>query len=288
MRLIFGWFLEGLTTYAIAKELTRRGILTVMGQSKWNQATINSFLRNEVRQDDTNLENIHAGLPREEGSEEHRASPQLLRGAEPPAIIAPETFEMVQAEVARRKREGGRYSGVSIFSGKIKCGECGGSFGAKVWYSTDKYRRVIYRCNKKYDGHKCQTPHVIEEEIKTAFVTAFNTLVTEREEIAANARLVRQTLCDTVELEREKAALGQELAVLVEMTQNCIAENARVAQDQVEYQKCYNGLVERYDKAKTRFDEVTETIAQRSAKGERLAGFIRTLEAQEGPCGGVR
>ena len=76
-----------------------------------------------------------------------------------PAIIAPETFEMVQAEVARRKREGGRYSGVSIFSGKIKCGECGGSFGAKVWHSTDKYRRVIYRCNKKYDGHKCQTPH---------------------------------------------------------------------------------------------------------------------------------
>lgn len=87
--------------------------------------------------------------------------------------------------------------------------------------------------------------------IKVAFVTAFNKLVTERvganvasrscastsascasEEIAANARLVRQTLCDTTELEREKAALGQELAVLVEMTQNCIAENARIAQDQ--------------------------------------------------------
>ena len=70
-----------------------------------------------------------------------------------------------------------------------------------------------------------------EEEIKEAFVTSFNKLVTEREEIAANARLVRQTLCDTTELEREKATLGQELAVLVEMTQNCIAENARVAQE---------------------------------------------------------
>ena len=65
-----------------------------------------------------------------------------------------------------------------------------------------------------------------------------------------NSRLVRQTLCDTVELEREKATLGQELAVLVEMAQNCIAENARVAQDQGEYQKRYNGLVERYEKAK--------------------------------------
>jgi len=50
--------------------------------------------------------------------------------------------------------------------------------------------------------------HITEEEIKVAFVTAFNKLVTEREEIAANARLVRQTLCDIVELEREKAALG--------------------------------------------------------------------------------
>ena len=77
--------------------------------------------------------------------------------------------------------------------------------------------------------------------------------------------------------------MRQELAVLVEMTQNCIAENARVAQDQGEYQKRYNGLVERYEKAKARFDEVTEAIAQRSAKSERLEGFIRTLEAQTEP-----
>ncbi len=71
--------------------------------------------------------------------------------------------------------------------------------------------------------------------------------------------------------------------MLVEMTQNCIAENTRIAQDQGEYQKRYNGLVERYEKAKMRFDEVTEAIAERSAKGERLAGFIRTLEAQTEP-----
>ena len=71
--------------------------------------------------------------------------------------------------------------------------------------------------------------------------------------------------------------------MLVEMTQNCIAENARVAQDQGEYQKRYNDLVERYEKAKARFDDVTEAIAERSAKGERLAGFIRTLETQREP-----
>ena len=39
-------------------------------------------------------------------------------------------------------------------------------------------------------------PCVTEEEIKAAFVTAFNKLVTEREDIAVNARFIRQTLCD--------------------------------------------------------------------------------------------
>lgn len=166
---------------------------------------------------------------------------------------------------------------MSIFASKIKCGECGGWFGAKVWHSNDKYRRVIYRCNHKYGGKKCHTSHVTEEEVKAAFVTAFNKLVTEREEIVANAEMVRQTLCDTTELEQKKAAWGQELAVLVEMTQNCIAENARIAQDQGEYQKRYNSLVERYETAKARFDEMTDAIAERSAKSERLAGFIKTL-----------
>lgn len=41
--------------------------------------------------------------------------------------------------------------------------------------------------------------------------------------------------------------------------------------------------MERYETAKSRFDEVTETIAERSAKSERLAGFIKTLRAQEEP-----
>ena len=169
---------------------------------------------------------------------------------------------------------------MSIFSGKI---QCGGYFGSKVWYSTDKYRRIIYRCNNKYDGQKCQTPHVTEEEIKEAFVTAFNRLVTEREEIAANARLVRQTLCDTTALTEENGKLQQELAVLVEMTEKCIRENARIAQNQEEYQKHYEGLVARYDAAKDRFDEVTEGISAKEAQSERLAGFVKMLKVQTEP-----
>ena len=42
-------------------------------------------------------------------------------------------------------------------------------------------------------------------------------------------------------------------------------------------------MIGKGEKAKARFDEVTGAIAQRSAKGERLAGFIRTLEVQKEP-----
>ena len=52
MRIIFGLFIEGLTPCAIAKELTRRGILTVTGKSKWNaatMATISTEARNAKR-----------------------------------------------------------------------------------------------------------------------------------------------------------------------------------------------------------------------------------------------
>lgn len=231
--LIFGLFIEGLTPCAIAKELTRRGILTVTGKSKWNAATINGVLTNEKYTGCARIQKTFTpDFLTKKTVKNTGQVPSCFVEQSHPAIIDPATFEMVQNEIARRKQDGGRYSGVSIFAGKIKCGECGGWFGAKVWHGSDKYRRVIYRCSHKYGGKKCQTPHVTEREVKTAFVTAFNRLVTEREEIVTNATLVWQTLCDTTELEREKAALGQELAVLVEMTQNCIAENARIAQDQ--------------------------------------------------------
>ncbi|MBE6097540.1 MAG: recombinase family protein [Schwartzia succinivorans] len=281
VRLIFGLFIEGLTPCAIAKELTKRGILTVTGRSKWNAATINGVLANEKYTGCARIQKTFTpDFLTKKAVKNTGQVPSYFVEQSHPAIIEPAVFEMVQTEIAQRKQVGGRYSGVSIFSGKIKCGECGGYFGAKVWHSTDKYRRVIYRCNNKYDGHKCQTPHVTEDEVKSAFVTAFNKLVTEREEVIANARLVQKTLCATEKLERKKSALAEELAVVVKMAEGCIAENARISQNQVEYQKRYNGLVARYDAAKRRFDEVTEAIAQRSAKAERLAGFVKMLEGR--------
>lgn len=151
-----------------------------------------------------------------------------------------------------------------------------------MWHSTDKYRRTIYRCNRKYNGEKCQTPHVTEEEVKTAFVSAYNKLVTERKEIIANAELIRRTLCNTDALQEEKRRLESEMAVLVDMVNNCIAENARIAQDQEEYQKRYDGMVAKYDAAKIKFDETIAAISAKEAQSARLVSFTKTLRERNG------
>ena len=69
-------------------------------------------------------------------------------------IITPEEFDKVQTELARRKRISRQYSGKSIFSSRIVCGDCGSYFGSKIWNSTSKYRRVIWQCNSKFQGGK--------------------------------------------------------------------------------------------------------------------------------------
>jgi len=114
-----------------------------------------------------------------------------------------------------------------------------------VWHSTEyKYRKVIYRCNHKYGNEKRQTPHVTEDEIKEMFVKAYNELVFEKKKILGNLYLIRTTFFDTPDIIAERDRLQEEMTVLVEMTHSCAAENARIAQNQDEYQERYDSLVE--------------------------------------------
>ena len=176
-----------------------------------------------------------------------------------------------------------KYSGVGLFSSIIKCGECGSWYGAKVWHSNDKYRKVIYRCNHKYsDGCKCRTPHINEEELKEMFIKAANQLFSEKEEILANTKVMMEMVCNTDSLDRDLQDCIAELNIISEQMQTAIAENSRVAIDQNEYEKRYGELTARYEKAKAKYDDIAEQIEKKKAKRKLFKGFIRTLEKQEG------
>ncbi|MDY2985620.1 MAG: recombinase family protein [Synergistes jonesii] len=190
VRSIFRLLIEGMTPHSIATELTRRGIKTPAGKDVWNQQTVRRMLSNEKYKGDALLQKeftvnfLEKKMKKNEGE-----VPQYYVEGNHEAIISPAVFDMVQAELAKRTKGGSRYSGVSIFSSKIKCADCGGWYGSKVWHSTDRYRKVIYRCNRKYNGDKCQTPHVTEDKVKAAFVSAYNQLATEKKKSSPTLRL---------------------------------------------------------------------------------------------------
>lgn len=56
VRLIFQLFLEGMSPYSIAKELTTRKIKTPMNRDKWNPSTIRTILSNEKYKGDALLQ----------------------------------------------------------------------------------------------------------------------------------------------------------------------------------------------------------------------------------------
>ena len=61
--------------------------------------------------------------------------------------------------------------------------------------------------------------------------------------------------------------------------QQCITENTRIAQKQAEYEKRYNALAERFDRAKSRLGEGEDGIVAKQAQREMMQNLVDTLGA---------
>ena len=277
---IYRLFLSGYTYHSIARKLTEDGIKSPAGKTSWYAGTVRSILTNEKYKGDALLQKrLTINFLTKKMKNNEGEVPQYYVEHNHEAIISPQVFEWVQEEIQKRKREKVRYSGITIFSSKIKCGSCGSWYGAKIWHSNDQYRREIYQCNNKFKNH-CSTPHLTEERIKEMFVRAVNKMVTGKREVVENLELVRGQLCRTEVLEKEKEQLGQNMIILSEIIENCIAENARIAQNQNEYEKHYNILVGKYEKMKKDYETVVEKIKKRQMRNTQIGEFIGVLEKQ--------
>ena len=281
VRRIYTRFIAGLTPGAIAKELTADGIPTPSRKQRWQTSTVESILQNEKYKGAALLQKCFTVdfLTKKQKVNEGEVPQYYVEHSHEP-IITPEEFDKVQTELARRKQISRQYSGKSIFSSRIVCGDCGSYYGSKVWNSTSKYRRVIWQCNGKFKGeHKCETPHLDEETIKARFVAALNAIIESKDNILEDCRLMQATLTDCTGIDTEIESLLEEIDVVTELTKRCIAENSQMAQNQEEYAARYNGFVERYEKAKARLEQLRTTKAAREAQAEAIGAFM--FEMQE-------
>ena len=168
--------MNGKTPGGIARLLTVEGIPTPAGKTNWQTSTIESILTNEKYRGSARLQKKFTVdfLTKKQKVNEGEI-PQYYIEESHEAIIDPSEWDAVQDEIKRRKSIGRAYSGKSVLSAKIVCGDCGEWYGLKTWHSNDKYKTVIWQCNRKYDKDKpdCSTPHFTEEEIKERFLADF-------------------------------------------------------------------------------------------------------------------
>jgi len=285
VRRIYDLFMSGMTTFAVAKQLTSEGIPTPAGKTVWQASTVESILTNEKYRGDALLQKrVTVDFLQHKIKPNEGEVPQYYVENSHPAIVTSELFEQVQEELARRKKLGRRYRSGSIFSCRIVCGDCGEFFGPKVWNSTSKYRRTIWQCNAKFKGdQRCATPHLTEETIKERFLHAYNELLTDREQLIADCRVMLETLTDCTEVDEEIEAVLQETEVVAGMVQQSVDENSTVALDQDVYTERYNGLLERYSKAKEKLAALQKKRTDRLKKAEAIGRFMQRLSARDEP-----
>ena len=224
VRRIYRMFLDGKTPFGIAQVLMEDGIPTPCGKTKWSTSTILSILSNEKYKGDALLQKTFCTdfLTKKMKVNEGEV-PQYYVENSHPAIVSSEMYDLVQQELERRKDQRRQHNGTRLFSDKLICGCCGHPYGSKVWHSNDQYRRVVWRCNAKYrNQEKCTSPHLAEDEIQAAFVSAMNRLITNRKTIIADCKMLMKQLTDCTELTEEEQKLDEEMAVLSEMLRRAI------------------------------------------------------------------
>ena len=282
VRLIYRLFLYGKSPSAIAAYLTDEGIRTPSGKPVWRASVVESILTNEKYKGDALLQKKFTVdfLSKKQKVNEGEV-PQYYVANSHPAIIDPEIFDLVQYELKKRKEDGLFTSCLHPFSGRIVCGQCGGFYGSKVWHSNTVNRCMVWQCNEKYRGKYCRTPHLTNEQIEQAFLKAINALLKNRDSLMQVYEDVLAVLTDCSKLDAEIAQLEDESNIVVELMNKCVAENARKAMDQEEYQRQYSSYNTRYEGIRKKLDKLKNKRLERLAKRTNIRCFMEKLAQQE-------
>ncbi len=280
VRLIYKLFLEGYGTTYIARELERRGIKTSTGIDTWNTNCIRSILTNEKYKGDALLQKTYTVDFLTKKTRKNRGEiPQYYVKENHDAIIDPQVFDIVQAELERRKKTYGSYRGSGIFSNKIQCAECGSWYGSRVWHSTDKYRTVIYQCARKYKNEvRCNTPHLKEEEIKEIFVRAVNRFLKNKDQIVENLEELGRTFCNSDKLIAARSEFQEKLAQSVELLQG---DSGRSTDMNSETDSEYNRLIVEYQEIREQYEKICEQINGNNVRRASIEQVIKALRKQK-------
>ncbi len=284
VREIYQLFLEGHTLRKIADTLTKRSIPTPRGKKQWSVTTVKSILTNEKYKGDALLQKTYTtDFLTKKVKKNDGEIPQYYIQNSHPAIIDPETFNLVQEEMRRRYPNRHKLHRASSFCTKLVCEDCAGYYGRKVWHSNSKYKKYIWHCNHKYDNDfACNTPTLSEEEIKDAFLEAVKSVWKDKHCFMLRLEKRMQKLSDTSKLKRELEAAQNRYSEILNKQRLYMEENTRIIQDQAEYNRRFLEMEKDSQIAKAEADELEHQLLEQSSRVGRIKECLKTLEKCRG------
>jgi len=291
VRRIFMQYLEGKSYNSIGMELTKDGIKTVTGNTKWWDSTISGILENEKYYGDALLQKtITVDFLKHKRADNKGQAEQYMIEGNHPAIISKEIFDKVQAEKQRRASkykniEGDRqkYSNKYPFSGKVFCGDCGNVYRRREWNSNNKSKKFVWQCKTYIQKGKnaCIAKAVDENVLKDAFVRVFNQLYENREGFI-------KTLTENIEKvllhkpsDREISALETKIEELKTELKKLIRFQSSNGIDDEVYREEYKRVSDELEEFRNRRTKVDkETIFKENLK-DRVNEIIQVIKGRQ-------
>ena len=181
VRRIFRNFIDGKSRLETEREFAAEGI-TTRGGYRWVDSNIAGVLQNPVYSGDLLLQKEYVADPICGRRKKNRGElPQYLVTGHHEAVICRETFDFVQAEMARRRELGflaNKSLNLSCFSGKVKCGKCGSSLVRSVRKNKAQHSELgetvcYWICKtRKRAGGRCETKCIPERCLMQACADA--------------------------------------------------------------------------------------------------------------------
>lgn len=281
VRLIFHKYaVEQVGTSEIARFLTREGYRTYHGSTNWKSNTVIKILNNEKYVGDMVQKKTYTPdfLTHEKKSNKGAVPLITIQNHHEP-IISREVWNLAQERLQKNNKHGIGESGHSnryVFSGKIKCGQCGSSFVGRFKYLKDgtKIRRWSCGTATNEGTAGCDVGKLVRDDdatqmLKTAILNLpmdFQAVIRNVTELVLEAVLSGQTAArdDPDRLQQELSRVQQKKEAVMDAYFSQEITKADMQAMTARYEQQLNGLRQRLADAVNRKENKQDSEALRS------------------------
>ena len=142
--------------------------------------------------------------------------------------------------------------------------------------------RKIKRCNNKFKNeHKCKTLHLTDDVVESAFISVFNNIIENKDEVVGFIEKSILELTDTSSIDCKIERALELFNRKEDEIKRYVDLNSRVIIPQDEYQNTFDAYLEDYNKAEDKVRNLERKKKSLLDCGKKNKAFLKSVKEQE-------